>query len=133
MVVAATVAFLASATPAGAGYPTATSAGEELVFYLTNGKLKPSKRISYRAACSADCQLSVSTTLILKGPDLGPASDVGLFSAGQIAEPFLKPNRAARSLIKANLDVSKLRTSITAINSLTGEVDTDRRTFRFKG
>ena len=58
---------------------------------------------------------------------------MGLFSAGQIAEPFLKPNRAARSLIKANLDVSKLRTSITAINSLTGEVDTDRRTFRFKG
>jgi hypothetical protein len=131
--VAATVAFLASAAPVGAGAPTATSAGEELVVYLTQGKLKPSKRISYRAACSADCQLSVSTTLVLKGPNLGPASDVGLFAAGQIAEPFLKPNKTARGLIKANLGASKLRTSITATNTLTGEVDRDRRTFKFKG
>ena len=133
MVLAATVAFLASASPVGAGAPTATTAGEELVVYLTKGKLKPSKRISYRAACSVDCQLSVSTTLVLKGPNLGPAKDVGLFAAGQIAEPFLKPNKAARSLIKANIGASKLRTSITATNSLTGEVDRDRRTFKFKG
>ena len=123
----------ALAAPAAAVSPTVAAAAEDLSFYLTKGKLKPSKRISYRAACSADCRLSVSTTLILKGPNLGPASDAGLFSAGQVAEPFVKPNKAARSLIKANIGASKLRTSITATNIVTGEVDTDRRTFKFKG
>jgi hypothetical protein len=126
-------AILVTAGPADAGSPTATAAGEELVSYLTKGKLKPGKRISYRVVCAAACQLTATSTLVLKGPDLGPVSETGLFPAGQSVEAFLKPNKSARNLIKANLGASKLRTSITATNTATGEIDSDRRSFRFKG
>jgi hypothetical protein len=126
------VALLASATPAGASVPPAAPAAEDLVRYLTDGRLKPDKRVSYFAECSSDCQLTARTTLVLKGPDLPPVTVTGQLRAGQVAEAFLKPNRAARRAIRSNLSAARLRTVVKATDALTGEVDIDRRTFRFK-
>lgn len=132
IVAATAAALLLWAAPAGAGSPKAKASGEELITYLTKGKLKPGKRIAYDVVCAADCSLTATSTLVLKGPNLGPVAASGQFPAGQVAESFLKPNKAARSAIKRNTGSAKLRTAVTATNLLTGETDTDRRTFRFK-
>ena len=106
---------------------------EGLVSYVTTGKLKLKKRITYRFVCSTECQVTASSTLVLRGPDVGPIVDTGLFPAGQIIEVFLKPNKSARRSIRKHIGASKLRTSVTAVNpGPYGENDTDMRTFRFK-
>jgi hypothetical protein len=125
--------ILAAAAPAGLASPTATASAddESLVAYLPAGKLKVAKRISYRFECLTECQVTTASTLVLKGPNLGPVVDSGMFAAGQVAEAFLKPNRAARQAIRKHIGASKLRTSISAINAA-GATDTDTYTFRFK-
>ena len=133
VVVATAATLLLGAAPAGAGSPKAKASGEDLVSYLTVGKLKPGKHIAYRAVCSADCQLTATSTLVLKGPNLGPVSVSGAFPAGQVAEAFLKLNGPARQAIKDNIGASKLRTSVTATSTVDGTTDTDNRTFKFKG
>jgi hypothetical protein len=131
--VAAIAALGLMATPVGVGAePTATASGEELVRYLTTGKLKPGKRIAYQVVCGADCEVTATTTLVLKGPDVGPVQVAAQFAPQEIAEAFIKPNKAARAAIKADIGASKLRTEVTARNLATGEIDTDTRTFRFK-
>ncbi|CAN5566490.1 hypothetical protein BH20ACT15_BH20ACT15_16340 [soil metagenome] len=45
---------------------------------------------------------------------------------------ILKPNGPLRKAIKANKGKAKLRTKIVATNVATGEVDVDRRTYKFK-
>jgi len=124
---------LAVAAPGSPGQPTATPSAdtEALVAYLPAGKIKVGKRISYRFECLTACQVTASSTLVLKGPNLGPAIDAGTFAPGEIAEAFLKLNKPARTAIKAHLGASKLLTYITASNAA-GATDTDTRTFRFK-
>ena len=124
VVAAVSAALLAMAAPA--------SAGEDLLSYLTKGKLKPSKRIAFQVVCNADCQLTATSTLVLKGPNLPPVSVTNVFPAGLIAEAFLKPNKPARQAIKDDIGAAKLKTSVTATNTATGETDTDRRTYKFK-
>jgi hypothetical protein len=143
-VLSAALATAALVAPAGAGAgegltavkagegPTAVKSGEELVRYLTKGRLKPARRIEYRVVCGADCSVTATSTLVLKGPNLGPVSSSGQFPAGGIAEVFLKPNKPARAAIKASGNAAKLVTKVRATNVLTGEVDVDSRTFRFK-
>jgi hypothetical protein len=104
---------------------------EGLVSYLTAGKLKPGKRIAYRFVCSTACQVTATSTLVLKGPNLGPVVDTGMFGAGEVGAAFLRPNGAARDAIKDHIGASKLRTWLVAIDA-TGATDTDTRTFRFK-
>lgn len=129
----AAIAALVGPAAAGAGAgPTARKSGEELVRYITKGKLKASKRIEYRVVCGADCALTATSTLVLKGPNLGPVSSSGQFTGGQAARVFLKPNKAARAAIKASGNSAKLRTTVRATDLVTGEVDTDTRTYRFK-
>jgi hypothetical protein len=100
---------------------------------VTTGKLKLGKRIAYRFVCSTECQVTATTTLVLRGPDVGPIVDTGSFPAGEIIEVFLKPNKSARKSIRRHIGASKLRTSVTAINpGPYGENDTDTRVFRFK-
>ena len=132
--VLASLAIVALVAPAMAGAgdsPTASKSGEELVRYLTKGKLKISKRIAYRLVCAADCNVSATSTLVLKGPNLSATSSGG-FPAGQVIEVFLKPNKAARRAIIDSGSSAKLRTKIRATNIATGELDTDARTYRFK-
>lgn len=125
-------ACLFAAAPAGAGSPKAKASGEELISFLTKGKLKPGKRIAYRVVCSADCQLTATSTLILKGPNLGPVSSTGSFAAGQVAEAFLKLNGPAQDAIKDHIGASKLKASVTATSTVDGSTDTDNRVFKFK-
>jgi hypothetical protein len=133
MVTLAVLGILAAAAPAGLASPTTTATADDdtLVAYLPAGKIKLGKRISYRFQCATDCQVTASSTLLLKGPNLGPAVDTGTFSAGEIGLVFLTLNKSARFAIKSHLGASKLRTSITADNAV-GTTDTDTRIFRFK-
>jgi 3D (Asp-Asp-Asp) domain-containing protein len=129
---AAVAVILVSAAAPGALAQTPVDS-EGLLNYLTTGKLKLKKRITYKFVCSTDCQVTASSTLVLRGPDVGPIVDTGSFPAGQIIEVFLKPNKSARRSIRKHLGASKLRTSVTAINpGPYGENDTDTRVFRFK-
>ena len=130
--VAATAALVGpGAAGAGEG-PTASSSGDELIRYLTKGKLKPDNRIEYRVVCAADCQLTATSSVVLNGPNLRPVSSTGAFVAGQVVEVFLKPNKPARAAIRESGGSAKLVTKVSATNTLTGETDTDRRNFRFK-
>ena len=125
------VILLTAAPPRAIGQTSADSEG--LLSYLTTGKLKLGKRIAYKVVCSTECQVTATSTLVLRGPDVGPIVDTGLFPAGEIIEVFLKPNKSARRAIRKNLGASKLRTAVTAINpGPYGENDTDTRVFRFK-
>ena len=132
IVAASATALLLGAAPAGAGSPKAKASAEDLVSYLTKGKLKPAKRIAYQMVCSADCSIKVTSKLKLAGPDLAPTTVSGSFQAGQIAEAFLKPNGPALKAIKANIGAAKLVTSVTATSLIDGTTDTDKRTFKFK-
>jgi len=76
--------------------------------------------------------VTATSILVLRGPNVGPAVDTGLFPAGAIIEVFLKPNKSARRAIRRNIGASKLRTSVTATNPVTGLTDTDTRVFRFR-
>ncbi len=121
------------ATPTGQpATPTGQPDAEALLSYVTIGKLKLGKRIAYRFVCSAECQVTATSILVLRGPNVGPAVDTGLFPAGEVIEVFLKPNKSARRAIRRNIGASKLRTSVTATNPVTGLSDTDTRVFRFR-
>jgi hypothetical protein len=132
---AAMVAFLVPVAQAGSG-PTAQAAGEELVDYDTGGRLKPRKRLEYRVVCGAPlgqfCQMEARSKLKLRGPDLGPIHATGVFLGGQTVEVFLKLNRAAQRALKRSGKAARLVTKVTATNTSTGEVDVDKKSFRFK-
>ena len=120
----AAAAVLAMAAPA--------SAGEDLVSYLTKGKLKVKREVKYRFVCSADCQVTVTSKLAIKGPDIAPLTNTGQFAAGSPVVALVEMNKPLRSSIKDHIGASKLRTEVSATNIATGETDTDRRAFRFK-
>lgn len=132
LVTAGVAVTLVTAAPPPAVAQTPVDS-EGLLSYVTTGKLKLGKRIAYRFVCSTECQVTATTTLVLRGPDVGPIVDTGSFPAGEIIEVFLKPNKSARKSIRRHIGASKLRTSVTAINpGPYGENDTDTRVFRFK-
>ena len=132
LVTAGLAVILVTAAPPRAVAQTSVDS-EGLLSYVTTGKLKLKKRIAYKFVCSTECQVTATTTLVLRGPDVGPIVDTGVFPAGQIIEVFLRPNKSARRAIQRNIGASKLRTSVTAINpGPYGENDTDTRVFRFR-
>lgn len=131
MAAASAALLVVAVPPATAGSPQATASDHFLTF-LTDGKLKVRKRLAFQVVCNADCNLSATTKLKLKGPDLGPVTSTATFPAGVVAEAFLKPNQAARNAIKAKIGAARLITEVTATNVLTGEVEILRRTFKFK-
>jgi hypothetical protein len=133
-IVVIAVLGLALAPTAGAGSsgPTATASGEDLVSYVTTGKLKLAKRLVYQFTCSANCSVTATATFVLRGPNYFPGSVTGSLGAGQVGGHELRPNKPLRRAIRRDLKPSKLRTEITATNLATGETDTDTRTFRFK-
>ncbi|MDP9190063.1 MAG: hypothetical protein M3O25_12540, partial [Actinomycetota bacterium] len=73
---AVAAALLAPAGPAGAD-PQATAAGEEVVRYLTKGKLKVAKTIKYSFVCGVTCNVKVDVTLVLPGPNFTPPAVTG--------------------------------------------------------
>jgi hypothetical protein len=132
LVTAGVAVILVTAVPPRA-FSQAPVDSEGLLSYMTTGKLKLGKRIAYRFVCATECQVTATSILVLRGPDVGPIVDTGLFPAGEIIEVFLKPNKSARRAIRRHIGASKLRTSVTAVNpGPYGETDTDTRVFRFK-
>lgn len=113
--------------------PAATSSAQtaSIVSYATTGKLKAAKRIQYNIVCSVNCQVTASSTLKLKGPDLPPAIVPGTLAAGAVASPYIVLNKAAKSALKRNVGAARLVTSITAIDVATGNSQTISQTFRF--
>jgi hypothetical protein len=114
-----------------------TSAGssvlvETLVRYLPRRRLPVRRRIAYRGVCTADCNITARSTLVLPGPNIGPVSVSGSFGANEVFESFLKLNRPALAALKRHRRKARLRTRIFAVDLTTGDTDTDRRTFRFK-
>ena len=126
------VILVIAASPRAVAQTSVYGEDDALLSYVTVGKLKLGKRISYRFVCSAQCQVTATSILVLRGPDIGPVVDTGSFPAGEIIEAFLKPNKSARRAIRRNIRASKLRTSVTATNPTTGATDTDTRVFRFR-
>ncbi len=124
IVAALSAGLLATAAP--------VSANEDLVSYLTEGKRKVAKKVRYQFVCSADCQVTVSSTIKLKGPDVPPLVDTAQFQAGVPIAHSLTLNKSLREAITDHIGASKLVSEVRATNTATGESDTDRRTFRFK-
>jgi hypothetical protein len=116
------------------GGPFATGAieVEALVSYTRAGKLKAQRRLAYTGVCSADCTVTATTVLVLPGPNIAPPPVSGSFPAGQGFEAFIKISKAAAAFLKKNKGKSKLVTKIQAVNTLTGDTDTDKRNYKFK-
>jgi hypothetical protein len=132
LVTAGVAVILVTAAPPRAVAQTSVDS-EGLLSYVTTGKLKLGKRIAYKLVCSTECQVTATTTLVLRGPDVGPVVDTALFPAGETIVVLLQPNKSARRAIRRHIRASKLRTSVTAVNpGPYGESDTDTRIFRFK-
>jgi hypothetical protein len=142
-IVSGTLAFagLVPATAMGSaglaavgGGPVATPSAEveSIVNYNTSGKLKVQRKIRFLATCTVNCNVTVNLELVVPGPNLKTAPLTGSFLAGQIFEGFIELNKAGRAFVKENKKKSKFRTSIAAVDPLTGNTDTDARTFKFK-
>ena len=125
-------AVLAFAAPAGASEPQAGTSAEDLVRYLTKGKLRPKKRIIYRFVCAVDCQVTVTSKLQVKGPDPPALINTGAFAAGEVIAASVEPNKPLRNAMKADIGAVRLKTTVRATDIGTGESDTDKRTYRFK-
>jgi hypothetical protein len=133
LIAAATaVAILVPAAPAGAG-PTAQKSGEELLTIVTTGKIKVKKKISVRVACGApNCVVSGQLEIKVKGPNaVLPYPPIALVN-GQTADAEFTLSKGARKAIVAQIRSAKLGAEFTAQNSLTGEIDVDTKTFKFK-
>ena len=130
--IAAVVALIGPAASATAD-PQAEAAGEELVTFVTKGKLKLGKTIRYQFVCAAACNIKADVTIALPGPNFNttPVTATNV-PAGQVLEDKLKPNGPLLNAIKEDKGKAKLLATITATNVATGEIDVDKAAFKFK-
>jgi hypothetical protein len=129
---AATAALLGPAATATAD-PQAKAAGEEVISFVTKGKLKLGKTISYQFVCGVACNVKADVSIALPGPNFNstPVTATNI-PAGQVLEDKLKPNGPLLKAIKADKGRAKLQATITGTNVATGEVDVDKASFKFK-
>jgi hypothetical protein len=116
----------------GAPFATSSVEVESLVTYTKQGKLKAQRRLAYTGVCSADCNVTATTVLKIPGPNIAPPPVSGFFPAGQGFEAFIKLSKAGAAFLKDNKKKSKLVTKISAVSTLTGDTDTDKRNYKFK-
>ncbi len=128
----AALAIGALAAPSASAEPTAEKSAEDLVQFLTKGKIKIGNRISYQFQCNRNCNATV--TLKLKVPRVrAPANTAsGSFTAGIPVDDGFKINGPLKKAIRAGGNKSKLTSTIKATDPTTGEFDKDVRTFKFK-
>jgi hypothetical protein len=121
-------------TPAAGSGPIATSADESLVRYLPSGRKPVKRRIAFLGECTLDCKLFVRMTLVLPGPNVGPVNVTGTLDVETkpVFQGWIQLNRPALRALKANRREARFRTRVRAVDVVTGEVDVDRRSFRFK-
>ena len=133
--------------PAASSGPVARSADESLVRYLTEGRLPTRMKcppgsgaagryrcIFFLGECSADCKLVVRMKLVLPDRVVGPVRvstslDVDKEPAFQ---SYMLLTRPVLRALRRNWWAARFRTRIRATDIVTGEIDVDRRTFRFK-
>jgi hypothetical protein len=129
LAIALALVLPASAATAGDG-PVATKSGA-LVNYVTTGKLKIAKNIQITVVCSANC--NVTSTSTIKGPGVNLHGTVsGPLSANVPGGPFFKPNGPLLKALKKEPGKFKLVNKITAVDPTTGLTDAISRTFKFK-
>lgn len=121
----------AGLAPAGGSIATSSVEVESLVAYQTKGKIKVQRHVRFLGVCSADCSVTAVMTLVVPGPNVTRSAS-GIFPAGELFEGFIDVNKAGAAFLKENKAKSKFRTKITAVNTLTGDTDTDQRVFKFK-
>ena len=131
-VLPATVNAGAGLAPTGKHQAGASIEVESLVSYVTKGKLKVQRKIRFLGSCTADCSVAVSMTLKIPGPNVIANPQPVNFLAGEIFEGFIELPKAGVAFIKENKGKSKFVTTIRAVNTLTGDTDTDKRNFKFK-
>lgn len=125
--------------------PVASSAAEDLVRYLPPNRLKIGAEcpkgsgfagrhrcLIYYGTCTADCKVTVRSTVVLPGPNIQPVVSSGSFEASQVFQAYLVLNRAALAAIRENRKQSRLRSRVQATDLVTSETDVDRKAFRFK-
>lgn len=130
--VVAAVLLPASATAVpGAGK---SALNENLVSYTgPNGKIKIAKRMSYFLACTTGCAVTVSSTLVVPGPNPAPLVSQKTFPTATNIEAFvIVKSKAGRRFLKDNVGKSKIASKVSAVDINTGDTDTDKRTFKLK-
>lgn len=127
----AALAIGALAGPSASAEPTAGKSAEDLVQFLTKGKLKVKNKISYLFQCARDCEATVTLRLVVPGVKAPPDTLSGNFTAGIPIEDGFKPSGPLQKAIREGGKKSKLKSTIVAATP-TGENDVDRRTFKFK-
>lgn len=131
MAVGALVLVPASAT-AGPSAGKAV-ADDALARYTGPQKVKIEKRMSYFMICTEDCSLTVSSTLVVPGPDPPTLVDQKNFAANTKIEAFvIVKSRAGRNFLKANVGKSEIKSKISVVGINSGDTDTDKRTFKLK-
>ena len=104
---------------------------EALISYVGPKKLKIGKKITYGIVCASDCNVTVVD--ITLGPKFKDADKLsGQLTATIPAGVTLTPNGPLLKALKAFPGRFKIKSTVTATNPVTGEVDTDKRTFRLK-
>jgi hypothetical protein len=121
-----------SLTASTAQAPTAAASGEELISYVTTGKLKVREDIVFQVVCSVDCQINSELELIVPGPNVDLGTQSAPFPAFAIVDVSVELNGKSRKAIREDIKKVKVRSTITGTNLLTGEVDVDSNTFKLK-
>jgi hypothetical protein len=128
----ATVSAGGGLSSAGQQQATASLEVETLASYMTKGKLKVQRKLKFLGVCSAECNVAVSMTLVVPGPNVIANPPAMTFAAGQVFQGFIDLTKPGVAFLKENKSKSKLVTKIQAINTVTGDTDTDKRNFKFK-
>ncbi len=128
----ATAGASSGLAPVGEASVTPYAEVETLANYKTKGKIKLQRRVRFLGVCTVECDVTVEMTLVIPGPNLVSEGLTGHFPAGQIFEGYLKLTKQGLAFLKENKGKSKFRTSYQAVDPLTGNTDTDARTFKFK-
>ena len=129
--VAALVLVPASATAVPKAGKSANN--EDLIRYTGPKRIKIEKRMKYFLVCTADCDVTVSSTLVVPGPDVGPLVDQKPFEAGtRIQALVIVKSKAGRRFLRDNADSSRIKSKVSATDIATGDTDTDKRSFKFK-
>lgn len=124
--------------------PVAAKAGESLVSYVTPrwipiGRVARTMRLRFRGKCHRGTRVRMRMLLRWPGPDLGPFAqsyspcgyDVDPSYDVVVFEFYRELSRRQVKYLRAHRTEARLKTRIRGYDPDSGELDFDRRTFRF--
>jgi secreted trypsin-like serine protease len=106
----------------GAGSPP-----KQLVSFLGSPNLRVKRQISFPFVCTADCDVTLTMTLALAGPNVGPITAQGHLAGGQVGIAYLTLNRPA--LIRAFRVGGALAARADVVLTSVGDSDSHSRIF----